>query len=109
MAMTRLNSRPAMMRLCPINVHYRNIFSFTADNTTRKRFSPESILPHEFGHVRILNNTTRDAQQSNVSAEMADEHRQVLFSYSVASLSLKVMTTTGIPYRTLFAGHHQTD
>ena len=33
---------------------------------------------HEFGHVRILNNTTRDAQQSNCSAEMADEHRQAI-------------------------------
>lgn len=28
--------------------------------------------------VRILNNSTRDAQQSNLSAEMADEHRQAM-------------------------------
>ena len=27
---------------------------------------------------RILNNTTRDAQQSNCSAEMSDEHRQAI-------------------------------
>ena len=39
---------------------------------------PAKILPHEYGDVRILNNTTRDAQQSNCSAEMADEHRQAI-------------------------------
>ena len=39
-------------------------------------FDPTKILPHEFKDVRILGNTTRDAQQSNLSAEMADEHRQ---------------------------------
>jgi len=44
----------------------------------RIRFDPHKILPHEFGDVRILNNTTRDAQQSNCSAEMADEHRQAI-------------------------------
>ncbi len=32
----------------------------------RKKFDPTQILPHEFGHVRVINNTTRDAQQVRV-------------------------------------------
>ena len=46
-----------------------------ANGGYRKKFDPAKILPHEYGHVRVLNNTTRDAQQSNCSAEMAHEHR----------------------------------
>ena len=44
--------------------------------STVRKFNPDAILPHEFGHVRVISNTTRDAQQSNLSAEMADCHRQ---------------------------------
>lgn len=44
----------------------------------KRVFDPTKILPHELGKVRILNNTARDAQQSNLSAEMADEHRQAI-------------------------------
>ena len=51
---------------------------FSAGRVERARFDPKKILPHEFGHVRVINNTTRDAQQSNCSAEMADEHRQAI-------------------------------
>ncbi len=40
------------------------------------QFDPTQIIPHEYGHVRVMSNTTRDAQQSNCSAEMANEHRQ---------------------------------
>jgi hypothetical protein len=55
----------------------RRFFSTaTATAGYRLKFDPRKILPHEFGHVRVLNNTTRDAQQSNCSAEMAHEHRQ---------------------------------
>jgi hypothetical protein len=49
----------------------------TSSGGYRLKFDPKSIMPHEFGHVRIINNTTRDAQQSNCSAEMAHEHRIV--------------------------------
>jgi hypothetical protein len=41
----------------------------------RKKFDPTKIYPSKAGHVRICNNTTRDAQQSNLSAEMAAIHR----------------------------------
>lgn len=41
----------------------------------RKRFDPKLIYPSKAGHVRICSNTTRDAQQSNLSAEMAHAHR----------------------------------
>ena len=41
----------------------------------RKKFDPKLIYPSKAGHVRICNNTTRDAQQSNLSAEMAGLHR----------------------------------
>lgn len=41
----------------------------------RKRFDPKQIYPSKAGHVRIISNTTRDAQQSNMSAEMAAVHR----------------------------------
>ena len=34
-----------------------------ANGGYRKKFDPTKILPHEFGHVRVINNTTRDAQQ----------------------------------------------
>eukprot|EP00658_Telonema_sp_P-2_P022286 TRINITY_DN18907_c0_g1_i3.p1 TRINITY_DN18907_c0_g1~~TRINITY_DN18907_c0_g1_i3.p1 ORF type:complete len:718 (+),score=137.67 TRINITY_DN18907_c0_g1_i3:213-2366(+) len=47
-----------------------------AQEPARIQFDPSSILPHEMGDVRIISNTTRDAQQSNCSAEMAHEHRQ---------------------------------
>lgn len=43
---------------------------------TRIRLAPTEILPHRPGQVRVITNTTRDAQQSNCSAEMSDEHRQ---------------------------------
>jgi hypothetical protein len=54
----------------------RRAFSTSAGPGARLKWDPKKILPYEFGHVRILNNTTRDAQQSNCSAEMAHEHRQ---------------------------------
>jgi len=41
----------------------------------RQRFDPTAILPSDYGEIRILNNTTRDAQQSNLSAEMDHGHR----------------------------------
>ena len=41
----------------------------------RKKFDPKLIYPSKAGHVRICSNTTRDAQQSNLSAEMAHAHR----------------------------------
>ena len=41
----------------------------------RKQFDPKLIYPTKAGSVRICNNTTRDAQQSNLSAEMAHIHR----------------------------------
>jgi len=43
-----------------------------------RRFDPTKILPAELGAARILSNTSRDAQQSNLSAEMADVHRQAI-------------------------------
>ena len=49
----------------------------TSSGGYRLKFDPKAIMPHEYGHVRIINNTTRDAQQSNCSAEMAHEHRIV--------------------------------
>lgn len=53
----------------------RRSFSATSNPNFRK-FDPTKILPSGHKQVRILNNSTRDAQQSNLSAEMADEHRQ---------------------------------
>jgi pyruvate carboxylase len=47
----------------------------TSSRGPRKHFKPHEIYPHKPGHVRICNNTTRDAQQSNLSAEMAHVHR----------------------------------
>ena len=44
--------------------------------TGKRVFDPNAILPSERGHVRVISNTTRDAQQSNLSAEMSDAHRQ---------------------------------
>jgi len=41
----------------------------------RRRFDPREIYPSQAGAVRICNNTIRDAQQSNLSAEMAHKHR----------------------------------
>lgn len=41
----------------------------------RRRFDPLQIYPSQAGVVRICNNTIRDAQQSNLSAEMAHCHR----------------------------------
>jgi pyruvate carboxylase len=43
-----------------------------------RRFDPTQILPAERGAARIISNTARDAQQSNLSAEMADVHRQAI-------------------------------
>lgn len=40
-----------------------------------KRFAPDAIYPTAVGSVRVCNNTIRDAQQSNLSAEMAAAHR----------------------------------
>lgn len=44
--------------------------------SSKRQFDPKKILPAGLHQVRILNNTARDAQQSNLSAEMADVHRQ---------------------------------
>eukprot|EP00808_Paulinella_micropora_P006935 g52684.t1 len=41
-----------------------------------RSFDPTKILPSGLHEVRIISNTVRDAQQSNLSAEMSDEHRQ---------------------------------
>jgi hypothetical protein len=43
-----------------------NASASAATAGTRKKFDPKKILPHEFGHVRVINNTTRDAQQVGV-------------------------------------------
>lgn len=47
----------------------------TTATTPRKAFKPTEIYPSAAGSVRICSNTTRDAQQSNLSAEMAAVHR----------------------------------
>ena len=50
-------------------------FSAVPSDPAKRKFSPDAILPHQYKHVRVLSNTTRDAQQSNCSAEMAHGHR----------------------------------
>jgi oxaloacetate decarboxylase (Na+ extruding) subunit alpha len=50
----------------------------SSSSSSFRSFDPNSILPSGHGEVRILNNTARDAQQSNLSAEMSDDHRQVI-------------------------------
>lgn len=51
------------------------LFVRNFSSSVKARFAPHSILPHAFKDVRIIGNTSRDAQQSNLSAEMAHEHR----------------------------------
>jgi pyruvate/oxaloacetate carboxyltransferase/biotin carboxyl carrier protein len=57
---------------------FRNAASLRSFSTAapKRVFDPKKILPSGMGQVRVINNTTRDAQQSNLSAEMADVHRQ---------------------------------
>ena len=51
-------------------------FSSVRNRDTDRYWEPDKILPSGFGEVRVISNTVRDAQQSNLSAEMADVHRQ---------------------------------
>lgn len=55
-------------------LHTRNFASSSRD--TKRYWDPNKILPTALGDVRVISNTVRDAQQSNLSAEMADVHRQ---------------------------------
>jgi len=51
-------------------------FSSGRTRDTDRYWEPDKIIPSGFGEVRVISNTIRDAQQSNLSAEMADVHRQ---------------------------------
>ena len=58
--------RPAARAFCSVP----EAAADPAPEAPARKFDPHSILPHEYGDVRILNNTTRDAQQSNCSASV---------------------------------------